>query len=255
MENFPNLLPLALFLIPARYFIIAGIFYSVFYILKRDHWQHLKIQEEFPPRDLIRLEILYSLSTMIIFALVAVFIFEMYSWGYTSIYNRIEDFGMGYFIFSIFLFLLIHDFYFFVTHRMMHHKKFYPIVHRVHHLSLNPTPWAAFSFHPVEAFIQIAWIPVVILFFPVHHFTIMIWALYMMLFNVIGHLGYEFFPRWYMNSILGRYYFSSTFHNMHHSKNNCNYGLYFIIWDRVFNTIHPEYKNQYDRIRRDYVPE
>ena len=72
--------------------------------------------------------------------------------------------------------------------------------------------------------------------------------MYMMLFNVIGHLGYEFFPKKYMNSVLGKIFFSSTFHNMHHSKNNCNYGLYFIIWDRIFGTMHTGYQTTYNQI-------
>ena len=82
----------------------------------------------------------------------------------------------------------------------MHHKKIYPIVHKIHHISLNPTPWAAFSFHPIEAFIQIAWIPIIIFFVPTHIFTIAIWVMYIMLFNVIGHLGYEFFPKNFIKS-------------------------------------------------------
>ena len=43
----------ALFMIPARYFIIAGFFYILFYYLKKDQWFYLKIQK--------KLEVIYIL--------------------------------------------------------------------------------------------------------------------------------------------------------------------------------------------------
>ena len=67
-----------------------------------------------------------------------------------------------------------------------------------------------------------------------------------MIFNVIGHLGYEFFPRKFVDSIFGRIFFTSSFHNMHHRKNNCNYGLYFVFWDRLFGTKHDSYEHRYN---------
>ena len=239
-------LSFALFMIPGRYFIIAGIFYTLFYIINRKRWIHLKIQNKFPSSNIIISEIFYSFSTMIIFAIVALLIFKLYWADFTLIYMDIHQHGIPYFIFSLFSLMIIHDFYFYITHRAMHHKKIYPIVHKVHHISLNPTPWAAFSFHPIEAFIQIAWIPIIILFIPLHFLSIAIWVMYMMIFNVIGHLGYEFFPKNFVNSFLGKIFFTSSFHNMHHSKNNCNYGLYFVIWDKIFSTTHYNYENSYN---------
>ena len=246
-----NYMTFALFMIPARYFIIAGIFYLLFYILKKEGWIHLKINKEFPPKDIIRTEILYSFVTMMIFALVALLIFKLHWSGYTLIYVDMNKYGVPYFIFSIFLYMIAHDLYFYITHRIMHHKKIYPIVHKIHHISINPTPWAAFSFHPIEAFIQIAWIPIIILLIPTHVLTLAIWVLYMMLFNVVGHLGYEFFPKNFVNSIFGQIFFTSSFHNMHHRKNNCNYGLYFVVWDRLLGTTHHDYESSYNNFYLD----
>ena len=50
--------------------------------------------------------------------------------------------------------ILLHDTYFYWAHRAMHHPKIYRHVHLVHHLSQNPSPWAAFAFHPFEAVIE-----------------------------------------------------------------------------------------------------
>ena len=105
-------------------------------------------------------------------------------------YTEIDNYGVSYYIFSTILLIVIHDIYFFITHKMMHHRKIYPIVHKIHHLSTNPSPWAAFSFHPIEAIVQIAWIPIVVMVLPIHHSSILILSIFMMVFNVAGHLGY-----------------------------------------------------------------
>tara|TARA_B100001123_G_scaffold397011_1_gene479852 strand:- start:2624 stop:3403 length:780 start_codon:yes stop_codon:yes gene_type:complete len=241
----------AIIMIPARYFVVAGLFFFLFYIIKKKVWFHLKIQKNFPLRKIIWMEIFFSVSTMIIFSAVSILIFKMYWSNYTLLYLDINKYGFGYFIFSTVLLLFIHDIYFYLTHRMIHHKKLYPIIHQVHHLSKNPTPWAAFSFHPIEAVIQIGFIPIAILLIPFHISCLAFWALYMMLFNVIGHLGFEFFPKDFVNTSIGKLFFTSTFHNMHHKKNNCNYGLYFIIWDRLFGTVHSSYQNSYNKFYHD----
>ena len=236
----------ALFMIPARYFIIAGFFYILFYYLKKDQWFYLKIQKKFPSKKIIVSEMGYSLLTMIIYSIIAYVIFKMYWLNYTLLYTDISKFGSFYFIFSTVLLIFIHDLYFYATHRLMHHRSIYRFVHRVHHVSVNPTPWAAFSFHPIEAIVTIIWIPLIIMVIPFHIFSIAFWALYMMLFNVIGHLGYEFFPKRFVDSFIGKIFFTSLFHNIHHSTHNCNYGLYFILWDRIFRTINNNYKNIYN---------
>ena len=239
----------ALIMIPARYMIIAGLFYYLFYKYKPHKWAYLKIQEKTPTDQQIKTEIIYSLITIFIFSLVTIFIFGLDHNGYTYMYNEIDNYGVPYYIFSTILLIVIHDIYFFITHKMMHHRKIYPIVHKIHHLSTNPSPWAAFSFHPIEAIVQIAWIPIVVMVLPVHHSSILIWSIFMMVFNVAGHLGYEIFPKRFLDYKIGKIFFTSTFHNIHHSKNNCNYGLYFIIWDRLLKTFHPDYQKIYNRIK------
>ena len=147
--------------------------------------------------------------------------------------------------------MLIHDLYFYLFHRMMHNERIFPIVHRAHHRSTNPTPWTAFSIHPVEAIIQLAWIPFIIMLLPLHYYVLMIWSFNMTIFNIIGHLGFEIFPKQLMNYRFGKFIFSSTFHNLHHSKVNCNYGLYLIIWDILLKTLHDNYKDYYNQIKLD----
>ncbi len=52
--------------------------------------------------------------------------------------------------------LAAHDFYFYWIHRWMHAPALYRFFHEVHHRSFNPTPGAAFSFHPLEVLLESA---------------------------------------------------------------------------------------------------
>jgi len=42
---------------------------------------------------------------------------------------------------------------------------------------------------------------------------------------------------------------TSTHHNMHHQRSNCNYGLYFNFWDRVMGTNDSRYELEFERIK------
>jgi sterol desaturase/sphingolipid hydroxylase (fatty acid hydroxylase superfamily) len=59
--------------------------------------------------------------------------------------------------------------------------------------------------------------------------------------NVMGHLGYEFYPRWLTQSFAGKWLNTSTNHNMHHRYFEGNYGLYFRWWDVWMGTTHAKY--------------
>jgi sterol desaturase/sphingolipid hydroxylase (fatty acid hydroxylase superfamily) len=57
----------------------------------------------------------------------------------------------------------------------------------------------------------------------------------------IGHLGYEVYPAWLVNSRVDKWLNTSTNHNMHHKYFKGNYGLYFRLWDELLHTTHPHY--------------
>jgi sterol desaturase/sphingolipid hydroxylase (fatty acid hydroxylase superfamily) len=131
----------------------------------------------------------------------------------------------------------------------MHHPSIYRWVHKVHHLSTNPSPWAAMAFHPIEAVIEAGIIVVVVLMFPVHPLAIGIFLLFMMVYNVYGHLGYELYPAGFAHSKIGRWINTSVNHNQHHQHFKGNYGLYFLFWDRLMGTIRPDYEERFEELR------
>ena len=124
-------------------------------------------------------------------------------------------------------------------------------VHLVHHKSTDPTPWAAFSFHPLEAIVQGAYFPIVALLIPAHPVAVLTWVLYQFTLNVLGHLGYEILPKGWTTSKFTFWHNTGTHHNMHHKYFRCNYSLYFNVWDRLMGTNH----EKYDETLRKSVPE
>jgi len=132
--------------------------------------------------------------------------------------------------------VVVHDTYFYWTHRLIHYPKLFSKIHKVHHYFDNPSPWSAFSFHPFEAMISIGIIPIIVFFIPCHPFAIFTFLSYMTLINIMGHLGFETFSIRFRKSTLGQWHNTSTYHNIHHQKSKYNYGLYFTFWDRIMGT-------------------
>jgi sterol desaturase/sphingolipid hydroxylase (fatty acid hydroxylase superfamily) len=67
--------------------------------------------------------------------------------------------------------------------------------------------------------------------------------------NTAGHCGFEFLPKKFTRHWFFKWQNPVTHHDMHHSKFNCNYGLYFNIWDRIMGTLHSEYMNKFDEVK------
>lgn len=237
-----------LFNLSSRYFLFAGSFYLVFYVWKNKKFWFAKIQQRYPENKHVLREILYSLITMLIFGVVVIMVVMASKRGLTRIYTPIDKYGYAYYIFSIILMIFMHDTYFYWTHRLMHWKPLFRIMHKAHHLSTNPTPFAAYAFHPLEALVEIGIIPLIVFTIPYHGTAITIFSVYAILLNVIGHLGFEIFPKGFARHRLLRWHNTATHHNMHHRLVKCNYGLYFNIWDRLMKTNHPEYEENFDRI-------
>ena len=155
-----------------RYFIFAGTPFLLLYVLFRNKMIRYKVQQKFPENKHILREVGYSLLSMFIFSIFSVLVFVLQQRGYTKIYTDIHAHSTGYFIFSIFAFIIAHDTYFYWSHRLMHHKKIYPYVHLIHHKSYNPTPWATFAFHPLEAVAQVLILPIIVFAMPLHPLAI-----------------------------------------------------------------------------------
>lgn len=219
------------------YFIIVGALFLLFYVWKKKQLFRLKIQPKFPRnKDYVR-EIGYSILSMFIFIIIMLLLStNSFIKNHSRYYEDIHKHGKVYFFLAFLIMPLLHDTYFYWTHRFMHHPKVFRIVHLVHHKSVNPSPWAAFSFHPIEAVITANFVPLLIFFMPIHLFHLTYGYIFMFVHNVYGHLGYEIMSKKYQRHLILRWLNSSVIHNNHHKFFRGNYGLYFVWWDKIMGT-------------------
>ncbi|ASZ14109.1 sterol desaturase family protein [Chitinophaga pendula] len=232
-----------------RYFIIAGVFFAVFYLFFPKQLQHFKIQQRLAgSKDFLR-EILHSLQTTLVLSVLAFIVLFTPFKQYTQVYDQLGDYPVWYLGLSVVLSLIVHDTYFYWMHRALHHPRLFRLTHLVHHQSTNPSPWTSYSFHLLEAFTEGAVLFLIVLILPMHPLGIVLFTIAGFVINVYGHLGYEIAPRWFRKSPLFELFNTSVHHNLHHSKFKGNYGLYFRVWDRLMGTEHPDYVKAYDEVQ------
>ena len=230
-----------------RYFLIAGISYLIFYIIFKNHFIQKKIQNRFLNWGRIKNEILNSLVTILIFAAIATLVIK-YLFSYTNLYSNTTDYSKLYYIMTFPIMIVIHDTYFYWSHRLMHHPKLFKHVHLVHHKSTNPSPWSSYSFHPLEALIEAGIIPLIAFTIPVHKSPLIFFLAFQFIYNVYGHLGFELYPKNFHKTYIGKWVNTSVAHNLHNRFFNKNYGLYFLFWDRITGTIDKNYDKKFEKI-------
>ncbi|CAN5793307.1 sterol desaturase family protein [soil metagenome] len=231
-----------------RYLLFGGLAFLFFYVLYKNKNRFYKIQQRWPTNKDYRREIFYSFITFIIFALVPFVLNHPLIKPYTTIYKKIADYPQWYFIAVFPLMLLVHDAYFYLMHRLMHHPSLFKFFHVLHHKSTNPSPWAAFAFSPAEAVVESGIIYVFVFTFPIHIIHILSFLVFMSLYNVYGHLGFELYPPKFNKHWVGKWFNTSVNHNMHHQYFKGNYGLYFTFWDRIFKTTQKDYDGQFEKV-------
>ena len=229
-----------------RYLIGAGLVSTVLYIILGGWSEQRRIQSRRATAADIRREVTYSLLTTAVYASVALFTVEAMGRGWLQRYDSVSDYGWAYTLLSLPLVLVLHDTWFYWVHRAMHHPVLFRRMHRVHHLSRTPTPWAAYSFAPGEALAMSLFVPLLLLMLPVHDGIIFAFLTIMIVRNAMGHSGVEFHPQSWVDSPLDLLT-TTTHHDLHHQKFHGNYGLYFTWWDRWMGTEHPGYKAAFRR--------
>ena len=234
-----------------RYSILAGIPFLFFYKFFKNKFIKNKIQEKVAGNKEFRSEFIHSAQASIILAAVGfLFIFTPLK-NYTLIYTKISMYPVWWIPVSLLLALILHDTYFYWMHRLLHHKTIFPIAHVIHHKSTNPSPWASYSFHFIEAFTEALILPIILFTLPIQPITLFLFSFVSFFINVYGHLGFEIAPKWFRKSFLFEVINSSVYHNLHHRKFKGNYALYFRIWDRLLKTEHPDYVAEYDKIQHN----
>jgi lathosterol oxidase len=148
--------------------------------------------------------------------------------GYSQAYFRVEEHGWGYLLVSVVLLLLFTETMVYWTHRALHHPWLFRRIHVRHHRFREPTPWAAFAFHPLDAFAQAFPYHVAAFLFPLHVGVYTIAMSLVMVWSISIHDRVSLLP-W-------RGVLYAGHHTLHHLHNRYNLGQYFSVWDRLGGT-------------------
>jgi sterol desaturase/sphingolipid hydroxylase (fatty acid hydroxylase superfamily) len=223
-------------IIALRYVLISGLFYWLLWQRPPEKVRAIKLMRGQPQPGVVRREIGWSLLSSFIYAASAAVVIEIWKLGGTAVYLDAQALPLWWIPVSVFVYLFLQDTYFYWTHRAMHHPKLFRAMHRVHHESRPPTPWAAFSFHPWEAMIGAVFPPLLALFIPIHIGAVMFILLLMTIAAVFNHSGWEIFPKWWLRAAPGRHLITAAHHDLHHKNPRVNFGLYFRFWDKRMGT-------------------
>ncbi|HEY5462956.1 MAG TPA: sterol desaturase family protein [Hanamia sp.] len=238
----PFLLTLIFFIIiTGRYFLVAGLFYLIFYVWFSSKWKERKINKREYKKGQFKKEIKWSLVTSILFSVAGTFTVILWQKGYTKVYTTADLYGWWYLPVSLIVFMLIQETYYYWIHRWMHIPSVYKIVHKVHHDSKIASPFTAFSFHPFEGILQAIFLPVMLMVLPMHYYVIILLLIIMTFSSVINHLDIEIYPKNPKN-LLTKNIIGATHHSLHHKQFKYNFGLYFTFWDKIKKTESPGFK-------------
>ena len=199
-----------------------------------------------PDRASMRREILASIRTAAIFGVVGCIELTGTKAGIFRVYEDVSlHGGLAYALVTPLILIVLQDAYFYVTHRAMHHRLLFKAVHLEHHLSRHTSPFTAYAFSPIEALVHAAFVPLVTLVLPAHPIALFVFLLFMIVRNVLGHVGIEVYPAGFVTGPLAALSTTTTHHALHHLRPNTNFGLYFPHWDRIFGTTDGQYETRF----------
>ena len=178
----------------ARYLVGATLMATILALFWKAGLARRKLQARDATGADKRREVLASLRTAFIFSLLGAIVAVGDHQGWITIYKGFQQAGPLYLVGSLALMLVAHDTYFYWAHRAMHHRRLFALFHRTHHLSRTPTPWAAYSFAVPEAVVHAAFVPLFLLFVPMHGLGLLAFGIVQILRNVMGHAGAEVHP-------------------------------------------------------------
>src|SRR5688572_3692094 len=179
----------------------------------------------------IKREIKWAFLSSIVFTVLCTISLLLYQYNLTAIYTQVDEYSAIYFVLSPVLILGLYETYYYWLHRWMHTPRIFKIVHKVHHESLKPTVFTAFSFHPLEAFLQFLFFLLIIIIIPIHFTRLGFAFAILTACAVISDGGFEIY-----SAGITKHFIGATHHCRHHRDFRKNFGLTFTWWDKLMNT-------------------
>ena len=152
--------------------------------------------------------------------------------GYTLVYPRVDDFGVGAFVLFFVVYLTSVEFGVYWMHRSLHDvKSAYGLLHKTHHIYNKEhtlSPFAGLAFNPLDGILQA--VPYVwsLFFIPTHYLTheLLLFGTAIWTTNIHDCIDGACEP------IMG-----AGYHLLHHTNYRTNYGHYLTYCDRIFGSL------------------
>jgi len=129
------------------------------------------------------------------------------------------------FIFDMLVFIIVEDILFYSSHRLFHHPKLYPTIHKMHHKWHSPCTISTTHAHPIEHLVaNLTPLLAGPILMSSHLFSFWAWLGYGLYSTLHSHSGFH---------IPGGSH--ATEHDIHHQLLNCNYGIGIV--DAVMGTL------------------
>jgi sterol desaturase/sphingolipid hydroxylase (fatty acid hydroxylase superfamily) len=149
---------------------------------------------------------------------------------------------------DILVLFLTMDFLMYIFHRVAHLRLFFRYIHSTHHIFTEVRPLTLFALNPLENFgFGALWL-VVITVYQASWLGITVYLSLNIIFGLIGHLGVEPFPSWWVKVPIIKLISTSTFHAQHHQEISYNFGFYTLFWDKLFGTLSPHYPQNFAKL-------
>ncbi len=231
------------FIIDIQHFLIVLSFVIFFWVLTQCVLQpYFKSQKigKAPSKQQKNIELNHFWITVLTIPLVFMpAIWAMYSFDWIELWNPPS---WPVLMIQFLIILVLYDTYFYWVHRMTHHKNLFGKIHHIHHASINPNLWSSYNFDFLDTVINASF---AIFYFlgasflvgGVHFEALFFFFIFTIFWNIYGHLEYEILPEKYIRGFI----LTASAHHIHHTKNNGNFGYFFMFWDRFCGTVSADY--------------
>lgn len=159
--------------------------------------------------------------------------------------NKSELPGFFEVIFQVLGCVIVDDLVFYLSHRLLHTKYFYQLIHKQHHEYKHTISLSSEYANPIEYLIGNLLPSSVfpfILNYNMHFTTYITWLVTITFESSDGHSGYDF--SWSPHRIIPLN-IGAEYHYFHHLQFTGNYSSEFYHWDYLFDTLNEDYLKYY----------
>ncbi len=203
---------------------------------------HRRVSEPAPPTT--RLELTIVCATLLMNSVTTLAAVLLWRHGIV----RVRWDPTAWAVVDTFLLLLVMDGAMYALHRVAHLPWVYPWLHQPHHEYDKPRPLTLLILNPLENLAFGLLILVVLAAYPFHVVAVGVFFVFNIVSGIVGHLGVEPLPDWWVRTPVVMNVTGGSFHARHHQDVTANFGFYTIIWDRVFGTLRKDYASRFGRL-------